>query len=29
MPASREKQVAAAVLGNALEWYDFVVFGAC
>lgn len=27
MPASREKQVAAAVLGNALEWYDFVVFG--
>jgi MFS family permease len=27
MPASRAKQVAAAVLGNALEWYDFVVFG--
>ena len=27
MPASREKQVVAAVLGNALEWYDFVVFG--
>lgn len=27
MPASRPKQVAAAVLGNALEWYDFVVFG--
>ena len=27
MPASRQKQVAAAVLGNALEWYDFVVFG--
>ena len=27
MPASRDKQVAAAVLGNALEWYDFVVFG--
>ncbi|MSR14292.1 MAG: MFS transporter [Gammaproteobacteria bacterium] len=27
MPASRNKQVAAAVIGNALEWYDFVVFG--
>lgn len=27
MPASRRKQVAAAVIGNALEWYDFVVFG--
>lgn len=27
MSASRQKQVAAAVLGNALEWYDFVVFG--
>jgi MFS transporter, MHS family, proline/betaine transporter len=27
MPASRPRQVAAAVLGNALEWYDFVVFG--
>lgn len=27
MPASRRKQVVAAVIGNALEWYDFVVFG--
>lgn len=27
MPASRRRQVAAAVIGNALEWYDFVVFG--
>lgn len=27
MPANRHKQVAAAVLANALEWYDFVVFG--
>ncbi len=27
MPASRRKQVIAAVIGNALEWYDFVVFG--
>jgi MFS family permease len=27
MPASRNKQIAAAVIGNALEWYDFVVYG--
>ncbi len=27
MPVSRRKQVVAAVIGNALEWYDFVVFG--
>ena len=27
MPATRQQQVAAAVLANALEWYDFVVFG--
>ena len=27
MAASRPKQIAAAVLANALEWYDFVVFG--
>lgn len=27
-PAPRARQVAAAVIGNALEWYDFVVFGA-
>jgi len=26
-PASRTRQVAAAVIGNALEWYDFVVYG--
>lgn len=26
--ASRSRQVTAAVIGNALEWYDFVVFGA-
>jgi len=25
--ASRGRQIAAAVVGNALEWYDFVVFG--
>ena len=25
--ASRARQIAAAVIGNALEWYDFVVFG--
>lgn len=25
--ASRTRQIAAAVIGNALEWYDFVVFG--
>jgi MFS transporter, MHS family, proline/betaine transporter len=25
--ASRTKQIIAAVIGNALEWYDFVVFG--
>lgn len=24
---SRERQVAAAVIGNALEWYDFIVYG--
>lgn len=27
MAASRRQQLAAAVIGNALEWYDFVVFG--
>lgn len=27
MPASRRRQVLAAMIGNALEWYDFVVFG--
>lgn len=29
MPTSapRAKQIAAAVIGNALEWYDFIVFG--
>ncbi len=27
MPASRRTQFIAAVIGNALEWYDFVVFG--
>lgn len=27
MPATRSRQVIAAVIGNALEWYDFVVFG--
>jgi len=26
-PASRTRQVAAAVIGNALEWYDFVIYG--
>ena len=26
-PASRFSQVAAVVIGNALEWYDFIVFG--
>src|ERR1700684_1640979 len=25
--APRPLQVAAAVIGNALEWYDFIVFG--
>lgn len=25
--ASRTRQVTAAVIGNALEWYDFIVFG--
>src|SRR6202166_1994004 len=26
-PAPKPLQVAAAVIGNALEWYDFIVFG--
>jgi MFS family permease len=26
-PKSRTRQIVAAVIGNALEWYDFVVFG--
>jgi len=26
-PASRIRQVTAAVIGNALEWYDFIVYG--
>jgi len=25
--APKPLQVAAAVIGNALEWYDFIVFG--
>ena len=25
--APKSLQVAAAVIGNALEWYDFVIFG--
>ena len=24
---SRTRQVVAAVIGNALEWYDFIVYG--
>src|SRR5215468_10974896 len=27
LPAPRARQIAAAVIGNALEWYDFVIFG--
>jgi len=27
LSASRVRQVAAAVIGNALEWYDFIVYG--
>jgi len=27
-PASRGRQVTAAVIGNALEWYDFTIYGA-
>jgi len=27
MSAPKPMQVAAAVVGNALEWYDFIVFG--
>src|ERR1700744_153739 len=26
-PASHVRQLAAAVVGNALEWYDFIIFG--
>jgi MFS transporter, MHS family, proline/betaine transporter len=26
-PASKARQLAAAVIGNVLEWYDFIVFG--
>lgn len=26
-PASRTRQTAAAVIGNVVEWYDFIVFG--
>ncbi len=26
-PASRTSQIAAAVIGNAFEWYDFIAFG--
>jgi len=26
-PAPRARQIAAAVIGNALEWYDFIIFG--
>lgn len=26
-PAARTRQILAAVIGNALEWYDFVVYG--
>jgi hypothetical protein len=25
--APKSLQVAAAVIGNALEWYDFIIFG--
>src|SRR5215472_5429593 len=27
LPAPRARQIAAAVIGNALEWYDFIIFG--
>ena len=26
-PAPKVRQIAAAVIGNALEWYDFIIFG--
>src|SRR5271156_5741045 len=26
-PASQARQLAAAVVGNVLEWYDFIIFG--
>ena len=26
-PTPKPLQVAAAVVGNALEWYDFIIFG--
>src|SRR6202162_6609583 len=26
-PASKTRQMAAAIIGNVLEWYDFIVFG--
>jgi MHS family proline/betaine transporter-like MFS transporter len=26
-PIPKPLQVAAAVIGNALEWYDFIIFG--
>jgi MHS family proline/betaine transporter-like MFS transporter len=26
-PAPKARQMAAAVVGNVLEWYDFIVFG--
>jgi len=26
-PAPKTRQMAAAVIGNVLEWYDFIVFG--
>ena len=26
-PASHARQLTAAVIGNVLEWYDFIVFG--
>jgi hypothetical protein len=25
--ATRNRQIFAAVIGNALEWYDFVIYG--
>src|SRR6516164_7602617 len=27
LPAPRARQIVAAVIGNALEWYDFIIFG--
>jgi MFS transporter, MHS family, proline/betaine transporter len=27
LPTPRARQIAAAVIGNAFEWYDFIIFG--